>query len=417
MGGASEWVGRVLAAALLSLGVGCGGDPAPSGLPAAESPPVSHEVPEAPATVAPPEEELLSPESEDARRALSCEELRPGGLGVERSIVLGANAPEADCGPGTGDGSGSLALLNSGRFGATAWSVVTRGGEDTGKRLQGGEAAIALLPQPRGFHVVRAPPGGTSLSVYSSEGEGLGTVPLTGSAQEPFAVAADPRGGTLIARWAPRADGTQVLTFQVLEAEGSPRMEPVEVLSGPARTDRFVTAGVDTKGRVLLLWPEAGSALWAGQWRKRNGKALTPLFTFPAPTTARGGQLVALAGGGLALRSEGQWRSRFPSGAAEVEPAPAWLASHPGSELILIRGRRANALVPPPTFVAGSGCQESLLFFTRDGTACGELRLPVDAGSTCFQRRPGIAREGTVIQQLTRADNQCAWRWWPRLLK
>jgi hypothetical protein len=352
---------------------------------------------------------------------LSCEEIRPEELGPSTSFITRANGPEADCGPGTGDGAGHLALMNSGPFGATAWNVVSRTGVDTGNLILGGDLAIDILPQPSGFHVIRIPPGGASLTVYSSDGEFLRRVPLTLDDESALDVAADTRGGTLAARWEPGEDGSQVLSFQPIDSKGRPRSEPVVVATAPAGEERFVLGGVDARGRVLLLWPgPEGSATWVGQWLNRNGNALTEPFTFPAPAASfPGGSLKPLNGSGLALRLGEEWVLRFPSGQADVLPAPDWLAAHPGSALIPIRNGRAYALVPPATFVEGSGCRESLLFFASDGTACGELVLPF-GGSTCFGRQLGIALDGTVIQQIELgipANNQCAWRWWPRLLR
>jgi hypothetical protein len=348
---------------------------------------------------------------------LSCEEIRPEGLGPSTSFITRANAPEADCGPGTGNGAGYLALLNSGPFGAVAWEVVSRRGVETGG-LAGGDFGYFLLPQPRGFHVVTTPLSGAFLTVYSAEGRALRSIAVAGR-DEPLAVAADPRGGTLVARWVLGEGDTQVLTLQFYDSSGEPQASPVVVRTVPRGESPAVAAGVDVRGRVLGLWREPGEAAWVGQWLERNGSALTEPFAVGLLPPEAPLLLRPLSGGGLALRIGEAWELQFPSGVPEGWPAPAWLAENPGSDLVLIRRGRAYALVPPPTFIAGSGCQESLLLFARDGTACGELTLPF-GGSTCAGRRVGIALEGTVIQQIELnipANNQCAWRWWPKLLR
>lgn len=101
-------------------------------------------------------------------------------------------------------------------------------------------------------------------------------------------------------------------------------------------------------------------------------KAITEPFTFPETvSTFPRGILAPLSGGGLAFRLEEEWVLRFPSGEAEALPAPDWLAAHPGSDLVLVRNGKAHAL------------------------------------------------DGTVIQQIDLAipaNDQCAWRWWPKLL-
>lgn len=355
----------------------------------------------------------------DAWHALSCEDIRPGALGPSRSFITRANAPEADCGPGVGDGAGFLALQNSGPLGATAWTVVSREGVQTPNLITGGDMGTLLLPQPHGFHNLRASPGGASLAAFASNGEFLRGVRLNSSWNVPFDVVADPRGGSLVAQWLPRGSGTQVLTFQFFDEKGRSRSGPFEVASAPLSESRLVIAGADTKGRVLLLWPEPGRDTWMGQWLKCDGDPLTQPFPVPKPSSGSTVKLAPLAGGGLAFQADGQWVLRFPSGTARAQPAPEWLASHPGTELVLIRDQRANVLVPPPVSIAGSGCQESLLFFASDGTACGELALPFGGGS-CSGRRLGIGLDGTVIQQIELsipANDQCAWRWWPGLLR
>jgi hypothetical protein len=71
---------------------------------------------------------------------------------------------------------------------------------------------------------------------------------------------------------------------------------------------------------------------------------------------------------------------------------------------------RAYALVPSSTLVEGSGCQERLLFYSREGVSCGELTLPF-GGSSCTGRKAGIGLDGTVVQQIELnipANDQCA---------
>ena len=425
MGYSGRCLGEVLAAVLFAhAAAGCTGEPTGGQVLRMEGSAPTHQDPpdeQAREDPVPPD---AAPEESDSdpghsMQVLACADILPGEPGSGRSIILRANAPEANCGPGTGDGAGSLALTNSGPLGATGWNIVSREGLDTGNRFFGGDLAIDILSQPRGFHVIRIPPGGATLTAYSSVGEFLRSVTLTERGGVPFDVVVDPRGGTLVAQWDPREGGTQALTFQFFDATGLSRTAPIDVVSAPQSESRAVAAGVDTQGRALLLWQESGTGAWVGQWRNRNGAAITEPFTFPAPASTFGGLLSPLAGGGLALRNGDQWVAGFPSGRPLAQPAPGWLVSHPGTSLALIRGQRANALLPPPTLVEGSGCQETLLFFATDGTACGELALPFGGGS-CFQRKLGIAPDGTVIQQLDLnipSNNQCAWRWWPRLLR
>jgi hypothetical protein len=397
---------EVLFAVLLAQTTGCLlVDPSPEEPPASEQPPSSQE-PGAP------------PGSSET--GLSCEAIRPASLGESRNIVLDPNAADANCGPGAADGAGFLALMNSGPFGATAWDVVSPEGVATGHTMAGGDSTDHTDPQPSGFHVVTSSPGGASLRAFSSEGATSNSFTVSHSEQESYDVVTDPQGGALVATWERRAGSTQTLSFVFVDSTAVPRTPRADLVSAPSSDSRFVIAGVDTQGKALLLWPEGGSsANWVGQWVDREGAVLTPPFTFPVASFSRWSNLYPLAGGGLALRSEGQWVARFASGATAMQPAPAWLASRPGSSLYLIRGQQAHVLVPPPTQVVGSGCQESLLFFTSEGTACGELLLPPE-GASCFKREVGVGWDGTVIQQVdlgARSTPRCAWRWWPGLLR
>lgn len=408
-----QW-GKVLATVLWVQAVGCSSDePAPKG------PPDAEEAPSALPT--PPQAQVPVPPSAPEGPAPACEGLLPEQLGPSRSIAVKALAPYADCGGGTSDGAGFLALMNSGSSGAAAWDVVSGEGVATGKWIGGGQGSADPMPQAQGFLIYRSADHGGLLYAFSSVGARLNYQQLTNAyAYEDYpSVAADPQGGMLSAVWKTRPGNLQVLTYQFFDAVGAPLGAPTELGTLPLDEKREVVAGVDTQGHALLLWPEPGGRTWAGQWLSRQGGPLTQPFKFPAFAVSTSyWRLSPLAGGGLALQRDGQWVARFPSGEAGVQPAPAWLARHPGTRLVLIRNQQANALVLVPK-MSGVRCQESLLVFASDGTACGELRFPPD-GNTCSLRRLGVGRDGTVIQQLdlgVQATPQCSWRWWPGLLR
>lgn len=367
------------------------------------------------------QEESVS-ELEGTGHALSCEEIRPAELGPSRSFITRANGPEADCGPGTGNGAGSLALLNSGPFGAVAWDVVSANGRPTG-RLFGGDLGSELVPLRSGFHLLRFSfPDAVTLSAHSADGQLLRQNTLSPGPIEALDLAPDPRGGVLIAWWAPGEGGTWNMLLQAFDEKGRPRSAPRLVMTVSASQSPLILVGVDQRGRTLVLWRMAGSTTWMGQWRRWDGTARTAVFVAledPHPSELLGARLQPLSGEGLVLQLHSQWVRQFPSAEPTSLPAPAWLADNPGAELALIRRGRAYVLVPPPTLIEGSGCQERLLLYTRDGVSCGELTLPF-GGSDCTGRRPGIGLDGTVIQQLELnipANDQCAWRWWPRLLR
>ncbi|SEU38029.1 hypothetical protein [Stigmatella erecta] len=429
--------GKMVTAALLAQAWGCSEVDTPPGAPLDPETAPSAQVPGTPAAPEPPEaiaEDPFAPP--EPPRALSCEDIVPVELGKSRSIALDGRAGlEAACGPGTSDGAGFLALMNSGRLGSTAWDVVSSEGIPTGQLIYGGDLTDTVVPQPSGFHVslTAFSPAGLALKPYTSRGEALSINRLTTDYQLTTSLSPDPRGGALFAVWEPREGNTQVLEYQFLDSTGVARAGRAQALSVPTG-DRPLLTGVDTQGRGLLLWQNPGDGnTWHGQWVEWNGSAVTQPFPFVLPSVASG-TLQPLAGGGLALRSQaGQWTAVFPSGQAAVQPAPAWLANHPGTRLVLIRGQQAHALIPPPAMAEGIGCQPSLLLFTQDGTACGAVQFPALQDS-CGGRQLNVGVDGTVVQHIERIippevcdeddlcgpspeKEKCSWRWWPGLLR
>jgi hypothetical protein len=362
------------------------------------------------------------PEQESAALTLSCEDIRPEELGPGRSLILPANGPTADCGPGVGNGAGYQALLNSGPFGSVLWSVVSANGHPTG-RIFGSEFGSELVPLRGGFHLLRFSfRDEVTLLAHAADGESLRQTLLSPSPSGGVDIAPDPRGGTVVAWSAAGEGGTQSLLLQAFDEKGRPRAAPYLVGTVNTREGFPVLVGVDQRGRTLLLWRPGGSNTWMGQWRRWDGTARTvPFAAFedPGPSNLSEARLQPLSGEGLVLRLDSQWVRQFPSAEPTSLPAPAWLAENPGTELALIRRDRGYVLVPPPTLVEGSGCEERLRFYTREGVACGDLTLPI-GGSSCTGRQLGVALDGTVTQQIELnipANNQCAWRWWPRLLR
>jgi hypothetical protein len=367
------------------------------------------------------QEESVS-ELGSAGQALSCEDIRPEELGLSRSVILRANGPEAACGPGVSNGAGYLALLNSGPLGAVAWTVVTANGRPTGT-LFGGTEGARLVPLRSGFHILRFSfPNNVTLSAHSADGQFLRQHLLSPGPIEAVDIAPDPRGGVVIAWWTPGESGAWNMMLQAFDEKGRPRFAPRTVMTVSTSEPPGILVGVDQRGRTLVLWLTAESSTWKGQWLRWDGTARSTPFLAaedPNPSDVLGSRLQPLSGEGLVLQLHSQWVRQFPSAEPTSLPAPSWLADNPGTELTLIRRGRAYVLVPPPSPIEGSGCQERLRFYTREGVACGDLTLPF-GGSSCMGRQPGIGPDGTVVQQIELnipANDQCAWRWWPRLLR
>ncbi len=361
----------------------------------------------------------------EAAHALSCEDIRPEEFGPSRTVILRANGPEAFCGPGVGNGAGVLALRNDGPFGVVAWSLVSREGIPFGRTLIGGEFGSTLLPHRRGFHLlIDGFRPSLRLQAYSSEGEFLRQTPLLPATIEAQDVAVNPQGGTVAAWWSVVGSDSQTrnLLVQSFDERGRPRASPriVQTVNGSVSVN--VLVGVDLRGRILVLWRQGNSISWTGQWLRQDGRARTqpfPALDSDLNPTFPDARLQPLVGEGLVLRLQEQWLRQFPSNEPTSLPAPGWLAANPGTELALIRNNRAYALVPPGTDVEGLGCREQVRLFTRDGESCGELVFPF-GGSVCSRRQLGIGLDGTVIQQIDLnlpSNDQCAWRWWPQLLR
>lgn len=356
----------------------------------------------------------------DAGHSLSCEDIRPEELGESRSLIIRAHAHEADCGPGVSNGAGYLALFNGGSFGVAAWTIVTSNGRKT-ETLAAGDFGSELVPMRDGFHILRfGLHDNATLVAYAANGQFLRQTSL--SPILALDLAPDPRGGVVIAWWAPGEGGAPSLLVQAFDEKGRPRSAPHTVMTLDTLETPGIIVGVDQRGRTLVLWRTGASSTWMGQWLRWDASPRTPPFMAledPDPSGIPGGRLQPLVGEGLVLQLHSEWVRLFPSAEPTSLPAPVWLAENPGSDLVLIRHRRAYALVPPPTPVEDAGCQERLLFYSREGVACGELTLPF-GGSACTGRKTGIGLDGTVIQQIELnipANDQCAWRWWPRLLR
>ncbi|RKH12104.1 hypothetical protein D7V97_09540, partial [Corallococcus sp. CA053C] len=273
-----------VAAWLAQGAVGCSAESSPRQLEKEEV------LPESPRVETPAQEDdadddadVLAPDESVTEQSgptppLSCAQVVPGTLGTGRAVILPANGPEAACGPGTSEGTGSLALQNDGPLGVTVWDIVLRTGGDTGNALLGGDLAKILVPLRQGFHLIIERVRSGTLQAYASDGEPLGTQSLYFEKEATLDVAADPRGGSRVGLWTRQTPDTQVLTIQSFDASGRPRTPPVTVLSVTGRDTMSALVGVDTRGRTLLLWQETGSTTWVGQWRRQDGAALTAPF-------------------------------------------------------------------------------------------------------------------------------------------
>jgi hypothetical protein len=115
----------------------------------------------------------------------------------------------------------------------------------------------------------------------------------------------------------------------------------------------------------------------SGQWFDSSGTAATGPFTLFTGFDGSPGttfDAAPLIGGGLAIRrvdaGGSQWVAILGAAGTAPEPAPAWLA--PDTELAVVRGGRAYALVPAS---GADGCASTADVFSPAGSRCGTIDL------------------------------------------
>ena len=361
------------------------------------------------------------------------------------------------CGPGYGDGNGTLAFLHRHQAYALgiqyeALAFVTT----ANKFLQELEAApgrgfIRVFEQPVGLLAginSGSPFNAWSVGAWDSSGDRAGPdQPFRG--ERGLAVAADPGGGLLFA-------GLLSYTGTLADnnCEGCTRSGVMYNTSGhgvptvrwgPAALDskgNVLGAGVGTSSRSLVITDGAsrfGAGNFSAQWFDRDGTSLTGEFILLSSSVPKDQitfETSPLIGGGLLVQSitfDGpptyQRRVRplvvVGSGATTVRLAPEWITSRSAARLKLARGGRAYAVLP--NGAKGASCSQSVEVLAADGTSCGKSEYPIAPG-TCDTGDVTSGADGTVIQPLpfsmeTQREvsvglvHTCTWRWWPGALR
>ena len=166
-----------------------------------------------------------------------------------------------------------------------------------------------------------------------------------------------------------------------------------------------LSAVVDADQSWLVVIPGSAVGLSAtdavAQWFDSTGKSLTSWFKVGALAPKQRFVLHALIGGGAVLQQDGLWTAFIPSGKAEVQPAPAFLASHPEADFTLVRGARAYAVLPR------TGDTTEMELYSASGNRCGSLKFTAGGLTT--------GADGTVIA--SSGDQGCTKTVWPGLLK
>ncbi|WP_242395559.1 hypothetical protein [Anaeromyxobacter oryzisoli] len=324
------------------------------------------------------------------------------------------------CAGGLSDGTGSVAVEATGS-GASSFQAF---GAD-GSPAQTFEAAPPLVADLRGWHAVRAEPAGevaTTLQHLSIAPDGAVAradqiFSSSGGSQNPrWALAADPRGGSLAAVVSVSSTGNHFAGVDThrFDASGAPSAA-VSVLG--SETEPILVLGAVTRGgEAFVAWPLAGSLFvrWVGAdgvVHEIGADDLRLLGQSPSGVLAA----APLLDGGIAVGRGGHWARRFAPRAQASEPAPAWLSARDGWTFRFTRANEGYALLPPAG--QGSGdCSQTIDLLAPSGRLCGHVVLHRGEGdgAPCTTGIVDQGWDGTVVQQTT-AD-ACTYRSWPRLL-
>jgi hypothetical protein len=186
-----------------------------------------------------------------------------------------------------------------------------------------------------------------------------------------------------------------------------------QLAEGSTESGDFACAGIaggvgDANGNSLLVVQGTGADGFAagdlvGRWFDPSGKPMTGWFRL-GPGGGRDHRFVvhALVGGGAAAQVDGVWTWFIPSGKAEVQPAPAFLAANPQTDFTLARGAKAYAVVS-----RGGRDPKEMKLYSTAGNSCGSVKFPTGGLTT--------GADGSVIG--SSAESDCTMTVWPRLLR
>jgi hypothetical protein len=230
-----------------------------------------------------------------------------------------------------------------------------------------------------------------------------------------------PAVGTILAdREISQADGSWRTMVWVMDEHANVCGVPWKATSGTGDAP-YIYAGVDSDLNVLVFYE--GDWLFPGeqtaQWYSIDGKPLTPRFSAPVGRADCGHGcetegIVPLIGGGFAYAEGLQWRAFFPSKAARMEPAPAWLQDYFGHELYPL-GDRGYAAVPNVSLLNKYSfpCADHIDFISATGESCGTMKL--ESPLSCA--RIYVGRDGTVFQASWAEPEKCHLAVWDYLLR
>ena len=327
--------------------------------------------------------------------ATDCDGIVPASLGESFSATSGNSGT---CSFAVSDFSGNVALESHesrtpfpGRF---DWLTFSSSGSPLG-RIQ---STPSLIPGDVGFEGTAAWNGANS----EMDGWHVWTWAPDGSVRSSVSVDS---GRCLGAKtWFSSSGGAVVLT-QCGSGDGVTLVYRVDAAGHILWSLSFVSgvdqvASGDANGNTLVVTdpPFPGPKPLRGRWIDGSGNYLTDWFDIQT-SGANPFVVHSLIGGGAAVMQGEAWQAVLPSGGLPQAP-PHWLASRPGTNISIVRGRRAYA------------------FTSRAGASKVELVSP--AGNSCGSIDVGganviVGGDGTVFTQT--GDNGCRRTWYPALLR
>lgn len=380
---------------------------------------------------APASDEEVPPAVAQSELSSDCTGIVPAlGTPVTHTMLIGS---ATECWRATSDGMGNVALGTLDLLGGYGfWSPTPRtGGAPTGPSMSG-LSMFELFPNWGSFQGLSVAPGAAEirLETWTHNGTPLANLRIDGGSADTNRrehLSPDRGGGVLMVYGGQSnfANHWFVLTAQRFFPDGSARSAPRVVFSSGPSVPAWVLGGVGFYRESLVLFDGAvagmGGEHVAGIWVDPVGNLLTPVFDAGRVSGIYGSSLALapLYDGSLVLQMNGQWVLRIPRRATSSTAAPAWLVSHPNTQLEWIRGGRGYGLTPFG-FQSVSVCRQQISLHAQDGTFCGNATFSVDSAA-CTTRQIDIGRDGTVIQVSPRNTCSggactCTRRWWPQVL-
>ncbi len=368
--------------------------------------------------------------------ASECDGVAPSSIGAQQTWSAVFDGINGACGLAIANGYGTIAQMKTDMAAHPSWTFfdASTGSGGATYGLWHGD----LTPQP-------VLTGGDSY-FYSYVDEGAlhfhlaGVSPVDGSSRavtpslrlylDEHVVAADPSSGILVAGAIAEDNSGLPNRRRVLTNRGT---------FGPRDLERDAPVfglGVDLAFHVLVIQAGDCSGCVSGQWFDGDGTPATGSFTLLTGFTPGANtwfETAPLLGGGLAVRrvdadggffaaNRSTWLVTVAAGSSSPQPAPAWLASRPNTNLAPIRNRTAYALLPNGE--TGGACTQRLELVSRGGNSCAHYDLDLAPG-TCDTSELRVGLDGTILQHTPTSlernpygrPQSCALRYWPAALR